>query len=162
MWIFAAAMLHTIKTKQLIKNDLDTVWEFISNPKNLSTITPPGMSFQILSDPENTNKMHAGQIIEYYVKPIGGIKMHWVTEITQVVERKYFIDEQRFGPYAFWHHQHSLTETPQGIEMHDLIHYKLPLGILGRMANLVFVKQKLEQIFDYRYKKIHELFNNKS
>lgn len=150
-------MLHSLKTKQLVKSDLDTVWDFISYPKNLQTITPDYMGFNILSDP--AEKMFQGQIIEYNVSPLMGIKLHWVTEITHVQDKEYFVDEQRFGPYAFWHHKHFLRETKEGVVMFDEVHYKAPMGILGRMANALFIERQLKQIFDYRYGKIEELFN---
>ena len=102
-------MLNIIQTKQFIKSDIDTVWEFISSPKNLSKITPDYMGFNILSDLSD-GKMYPGQIIEYYVTPVAGIKMHWVTEITHVKDKEYFVDEQRFGPYAMWHHKHFIKE----------------------------------------------------
>ena len=150
-------MLHSLKTKQLVKSDIDTVWDFISSPKNLQTITPAYMGFVILSDP--AEKMFPGQIIEYKVSPLAGIKLHWVTEITHVQDKEYFVDEQRFGPYAFWHHKHFLKETKEGVMMYDEVHYKAPMGILGRMANALFIERQLKQIFDYRFGKIEELFN---
>ncbi len=151
-------MLHSLQTSQLIKSDLNTVWDFMSSPKNLATITPDYMGFKILNDLHG-DTMYAGQIIEYNVSPILGVKLNWVTEITHVKDKNYFVDEQRFGPYAFWHHKHFLIETAQGIEMNDLVHYKLPLGILGKLANELFVKKQLKEVFDYRYKKVNELFN---
>jgi len=103
--------------------------------------------------------MYPGQIIEYDVTPLMGINMHWVTEITHVVHHQYFVDEQRFGPYAFWHHKHFLKEIPGGVEMSDLLHYKVPFGILGTAVNSLFIKNKIKEIFDYRYNKLEELFN---
>ncbi len=102
--------------------------------------------------------MYAGQLIEYRVRPFAGFPLYWMTEITQVKDREYFIDEQRFGPYALWHHQHHFMQTDGGTLMTDIVHYKNPLGLLGRLANRLFVRKKLKQIFDYRYKKIEELF----
>ncbi len=102
--------------------------------------------------------MYAGQLIEYRVAPVLGIPLYWMTEITHVVEGKYFIDEQRFGPYTLWHHQHHFRAVDGGVEMTDLIHYKIPLGIIGRVANMLFVRQKLNDIFNYRYEKVKELF----
>lgn len=151
-------MLHILSSKQFIKSDLNSVWEFISSPKNLAKITPEYMGFDILGDLVD-EKMFAGQIIEYHVKPIAGIKMHWVTEITQVKHLEYFVDEQRLGPYAIWHHKHFLKEVPGGVEMTDIVHYKVPLGIFGKIINALFIKNKLKQIFDFRHKKIEELFN---
>lgn len=152
-------MLHTIQSKQFIKSDITTVWQFISSPKNLALITPPHMGFDIISQEADAENMYAGQIIEYYVKPLLGIKMHWVTEITQVKVNEYFVDEQRVGPYTLWHHQHFIKEMDGGVEMTDIVHYKAPFGFLGRMANALFIKKQLKTIFDYRYNKIEELFN---
>lgn len=152
-------MLHQLQTTQFIKSDIATVWEFMSSPKNLATITPSYMQFEILSD-LGDQKMYAGQIIEYFVRPVLGIKMHWVTEITQVKENEYFVDEQRFGPYAFWHHKHFLKETKGGVEMYDLIHYQLPLGLIGKIGNSLFVKKQVQEVFDYRYQVIEKKFNS--
>lgn len=152
-------MLHSLHKKQLVNCSISELWDFISNPANLATITPPEMNFKVLTDLKN-KKMHPGQIIEYTVSPLLGLTMHWVTEITHVKNEEYFVDEQRFGPYTFWHHQHSIKETPNGIEMQDDIHYKIPMGPIGRLANKLFISKKLEQIFEYRKKKLDELFPN--
>lgn len=119
------------------------------------------MGFHILGDsvPE---KMYAGQIIEYYVTPVAGIKMHWVTEITHVQDKLYFVDEQRFGPYSFWHHKHFLKEVSEGVEMTDILHYKIPFGFLGKIVNALFIKKKINEIFNYRYNKLEQLFNHAS
>ena len=181
-------MLHKIESEQMLKADLETVWAFISDPKNLSKITPEYMDFEVLGNEnrkgnvkkkgnENRkgngdgsianrreadigNTMYPGQIIEYHVKPIAGIKMHWVTEITHVKDKSYFVDEQRFGPYSFWHHQHLLIPTTEGVLMKDIVHYKLPLGILGKLANALLVKKQLKGIFDYRFRVLEKLYNN--
>lgn len=151
-------MLHTLQTKQFIKSDIQTVWDFMSSPENLAKITPPYMGFKILTD-LNNSKMYPGQIIEYYVTPIAGLKMHWVTEITHVKNLEFFVDEQRFGPYAFWHHKHFLKQVDGGVEMIDIVHYKAPFGIIGRIANALFIGKKIKEIFDFRYKKLEEIFN---
>jgi ligand-binding SRPBCC domain-containing protein len=152
-------MLHTIKSRQFIKSDLETVWNFISSPKNLSKITPDKMDFNILSEAEDLNTMYSGQIIEYTVSPVFNIKLHWVTEIKAVVDKSFFIDEQRVGPYSFWHHKHFIKEVDGGVEMTDVVHYKLPFGFLGKVVNALFVKKQLEDIFAYRFKKLEQLFN---
>lgn len=148
---------HTIKTVQKIPVSLDKAWEFFSDPANLQLITPPGMGFQILSQ-HHGSIMYAGQIIEYKVKPLAGIPVYWMTEITQVKNREYFIDEQRYGPYKLWHHQHHFREIPGGVEMTDIVHYKIPMGFIGRIANSLFVKKKLAGIFSFRKQKVEELF----
>lgn len=154
-------MLYQIRTKQFLKIDLKTAWDFISSPKNLATITPSYMGFVIKSPPEDIEKMYAGQIIEYDVTPLLGIKMRWVTEITYVEPGHYFVDIQRFGPYALWHHKHFLKEVPGGVEVTDLIHYKPPFGLLGRLAHALFIKKQLKTVFDYRHQKLETLFNQK-
>lgn len=154
-------MIYTIKTKQFLRANIDTVWKFMSSPKNLAKITPSYMGFHILTDEEDIKTAYSGQIIEYTVSPVLGIKMHWVTEITHLVDKHYFVDEQRFGPYSFWHHKHFIKEVEGGVEMIDIVHYKLPFGILGRIANALFVKKQLAEIFNYRYEKLEELYNKK-
>jgi ligand-binding SRPBCC domain-containing protein len=148
---------HSIKTVQKIPVSLDEAWSFFSNPANLQAITPDGMGFTIISK-HHGEVMYAGQLIEYKVRPLAGIPLYWMTEITQVKDRAYFIDEQRFGPYSLWHHQHHFKEIPGGVEMTDIVHYKNPLGFMGRIANALFVRQKLKTIFDFRYRKVEELF----
>jgi len=151
-------MLQVYKTKQFIKSDINTVWDFISSPGNLAVITPESMRFEIIGDLSQEN-IFAGQIIEYYVSPIRGIRIFWVTEITHVRDKEYFVDEQRIGPYKLWHHKHFIREVNGGVEMTDIIHYKVPLGLIGNLANRLFVRKKLTNIFDYRYNKIEEIFS---
>ena len=134
----------------------DQAWDFLSDPNNLKTITPDYMGFEILSGAEK--KMYAGQIIQYIVTPVMGIPTKWVTEITHLKEGEYFVDEQRFGPYALWHHKHFIRPIENGVEMEDIIDYKIPFGTLGRLAHPIIVKPKLNEIFDYRQKKLIELF----
>ena len=148
--------IYTLHTKQNLPISKEKAWEFLSSPKNLKTITPEYMSFDILSGADRP--MFAGQIIQYIVTPVLGIKTKWVTEITHVVEGEYFVDEQRFGPYALWHHKHFIKEIPGGVEMEDIIDYKVPMGILGQLVHPFIVKPKLNEIFEYRRKKLIELF----
>lgn len=149
--------LYRMTFKQSIPSDIDTVWDFISSPKNLKRITPPHMGFDIVSDMDS-DKMYPGQIIAYKVSPIGGIKLNWVTEITHVKDKEYFVDEQRFGPYKLWHHKHFIKAVPGGVEMTDIVDYKVGFGFLGNIANAILVKKQLQQIFDYRFKKVEEIF----
>lgn len=148
--------IYTKTGKQKLPISLDEAWAFLSNPANLKTITPPYMGFNILSGADRP--MYPGQIIQYIVTPIMGIKAKWVTEITHVVDKEYFVDEQRFGPYAFWHHKHFVREIEGGVEMEDIIDYKVPMGILGQLVHPFLVKPKLDEIFDYRTKKLTELY----
>ena len=148
--------IYTLHTKQNLPISIEEAWDFLSDPKNLKTITPDFMGFDIVSGADR--KMYPGQIIEYIVKPVLGIPNKWVTEITHVVEGKYFVDEQRFGPYALWHHKHFLKEIPGGVEMEDIIHYKIPFGFIGQLVQPILVAPKLNQIFNYRKVKLIELF----
>ena len=148
--------IYRLASKQNLPISKKEAWEFLSSPKNLKTITPEYMSFDILSGADRP--MFAGQIIQYIVTPLLGIKSKWVTEITHVVEGEYFVDEQRFGPYALWHHKHFIKEIPGGVEMEDIIDYKVPMGILGQLVHPFIVKPKLDEIFEHRRKKLIELF----
>lgn len=148
---------YSIKRVQKIPISPEEAWEFFSNPLNLQVITPGDMRFQIISK-HHGDKIYAGQLIEYRIKPFLGIPFYWMTEIAQVKDKEYFIDVQLHGPYKLWHHRHYFKKIPGGVEMTDLIHYKNRMWILGRIANALFVRKKLEKIFDYRYKRIEELF----
>ncbi|NJN28924.1 MAG: SRPBCC family protein [Cyclobacteriaceae bacterium] len=133
-------------------------WDFFSTPKNLSKITPERMGFEILYT-SGGEKAYAGQIIRYKVSVPPGINVHWVTEITQVKEGVHFIDEQRFGPYKFWHHQHHFKEVSGGVEMTDEVNYAIPFGIFGRLAHAVFVGGEVKRIFDHRYLVLEKYFS---
>lgn len=148
--------IYTLRKKQFLPITVDQAWEFLSDPKNLKVITPDYMGFHIISGADRP--MFAGQIIQYIVTPVLGIKTKWVTEITHVVDNYYFVDEQRFGPYALWHHKHFIKAVDGGVEMEDIIDYKLPFGFLGQLVHPFIVKPKLEEIFNYRAKKLEELF----
>jgi len=148
--------IYRLHKKQNLPINKQKAWEFLSNPKNLKNITPDYMGFNILSGADRP--MFAGQIIQYIVTPVLGIKTKWVTEITHVVDKEYFVDEQRFGPYALWHHKHFIKEIEGGIEMEDIIDYKIPMGILGQLIHPILVKPKLEEIFNYRTAKLESIF----
>lgn len=148
--------LYQIKIKQNLPISVDKAWEFLSNPKNLKEITPKYMNFRILSGADRS--IFAGQIIQYKVTPMLGISTKWVTEITHVKDKEYFVDEQRFGPYALWHHKHFIKKIDGGVEMEDVIDYKIPFGIIGQIAHPIIVKNKLKQIFKFRENKLKELF----
>ena len=149
--------IYSFETHLQLPVSIEKAWGFFSSPANLKIITPPHMGFVITSE-FNNEKMYCGQIISYVVKPLAGIPLTWVTEITHVQEPYYFVDEQRFGPYALWHHKHFFKKIDGGVEMRDLVHYALPLGFLGRMANTILVKNQLSAIFEYRAQKLEKLF----
>lgn len=149
--------VYCLKTVQKIPVSLDQAWDFFSNPANLAAITPSHMKFDIISKHQG-NRMYPGQVIEYKVSPLPGFRTYWMTEITHVQDKQFFVDEQRFGPYSLWHHQHHFKEVEGGVEMTDIVHYKIPFGILGDLAQVLFVKQKLNEIFNYRYKAVEDFF----
>jgi len=149
--------VYSIKTVANIPVSLNEAWGYFSRPDNLKDITPAHLGFEIKSK-HHGEEMYAGQIIEYTVKPVLGIPLYWMTEITHVHDKQYFIDEQRYGPYSLWHHQHHFKTIEGGIEMTDVVHYKLPFWILGDIANALLVKRQLKEIFDFRTKKVIELF----
>ena len=148
--------IYTLHAKQNLPISIEEAWNFLSDPKNLKTITPDYMGFNILAGADRP--MFPGQLIQYIVTPILGIKTKWVTEITHVRDKEYFVDEQRFGPYALWHHKHFIKAIPGGVEMEDIIDYKVPAGILGQLVHPYLVKPKLDEIFAYRTKKLSDLF----
>lgn len=146
--------LHVLERTQRLPMALDEAWEFFTDPRNLAVITPPEMGFEVRSAlPE---RVYAGMIITYRVRPLLGVPVTWVTEITHVREHEYFVDEQRFGPYRFWHHQHLFRPVAGGVEARDIVHYALPPG--GGVARRWLVAPKLEQIFDYRRKVLQDRF----
>lgn len=150
---------YQFKREQLVNTNIDELWDFVSSPRNLKKITPEYMGFDITSDNLN-DKAYEGQIISYIVKPLMGIKTTWVTEITNVKDKQYFVDEQRIGPYTMWHHQHILI--PQGdnkVLMKDIVSYVPPFGFIGAIANTLVIRKKLEEIFNHRFKVMEELYN---
>ena len=150
--------IYTLKVKQNLKMSLDEAWNFFSNPKNLSKITPEKMGFNITS--ETVDEMYVGQIITYKVSPLFGINLNWVTEITHINDKFFFVDEQRFGPYTMWHHEHLFLKSGDQVEMTDKVSFKVPFGFLGRLFVPILVKPQLKKIFNYRIKIIEEKFNN--
>ena len=153
-------MVNKLFYSQKLPISLDEAWDFLSSPNNLKLITPESMNFKIID--WDKKKAYPGQIIQYTVSPVFGIKIKWVTEITQVIRNSYFIDEQRFGPYSFWHHKHFIKEIDNGILMDDVIHYKIPFGLIGKIFNKIYVQNKLDKIFKYRENKLNEIFGNYS
>ncbi len=154
--------VYTLERVQRLPISLEEAWAFFSSPLNLREITPPYMRFEVLSDAKWVGKMYPGQIITYTVRPLLGIPLFWMTEITHVREGEFFVDEQRVGPYALWHHQHHFKPIEGGVEMTDLVHYRLPLGILGDLAQRLFLRRQLEEIFDYRYRVLEQRFGSMS
>jgi ligand-binding SRPBCC domain-containing protein len=148
---------YQLRKTQQIPAGIDEVWNFISSPENLKRITPPFMGFDITTGLQSP-KMYPGMIIGYKVSPVLGIRMTWVTEITQVKEKHYFVDEQRIGPYALWHHEHILETFEGGVLMTDIVSYRPPFGFIGSIANTLFIKRQLGGIFKYRTEAMEKIF----
>ncbi|MCL9808706.1 SRPBCC family protein [Flavobacterium luminosum] len=148
--------MYTLQTSQKLPITLEQAWDFFSDPKNLNTITPDSMKFKTLSGDDR--KMFQGQIIRYKISPFPLISMEWVTEISHVEDRRFFVDEQRFGPYKFWHHKHFFSEIDGGVFMEDIVDYKVPFGIIGKLFHPIIVRPKLKEIFAFRKQKLIEIF----
>ena len=145
-----------IKSVQRLPVSLEQAWDFFSSPRNLNEITPEDMTFQITS--EVPAKMYPGLIITYKVRPLLNIPFNWVTEITHVQDKAFFVDEQRVGPYRMWHHEHHFEAVPGGVVMTDILHYDVGMGFLGWIASKLFVDKRVREIFEYREKKLQQLF----
>ena len=179
--------IYSLKRVQNIPTHPDKAWDFFSSPLNLAQITPSALKFETLrrtgrlqasnvssdeppafdqkspspvsrKDDPFFDHIYAGQLIEYKLTPVPGFRVYWMTEITHVVPGSYFVDEQRRGPYRLWHHQHHFREISGGVEMTDIVHYQLPLGVIGVLAHRLFVGRQLDRIFAYRREKIEEIF----
>jgi ligand-binding SRPBCC domain-containing protein len=148
--------LYRLHRTQKLPLSVNEAWDFFSNPRNLALITPPSLGFKVTSDVPP--KMYQGMILTYTVTPLLNYPVRWVTEITHMDEGRMFVDEQRFGPYKFWHHQHIFEETQGGVEITDLIHYALPFGPIGRIAHSLIVKRQLDEIFEFRREYLKEKF----
>jgi ligand-binding SRPBCC domain-containing protein len=150
---------YQLEFKQDIQAPLDVIWDFISDPKNLQKITPEYMNFRIESKNLST-EMHPGMIIKYKVNPLPFFSTNWLTEITHVVPNKFFVDEQRMGPYKLWHHQHHIEPSEKGTLMTDIVSYIPPFGVLGDLANAIFIQKQLLSIFEYRKKAMISIFES--
>jgi ligand-binding SRPBCC domain-containing protein len=150
--------IYQLNTVKNLPIGINEAWDFFSSPNNLSVITPEWLNFKVTS--KLPDKMYAGMIISYKVHPVLGIPNNWVTEITHVKEPLYFVDEQRFGPYKFWHHQHHFKETENGVEMTDIVSYALPFEPFSRLINSLLIEKKVKEIFKFRGKKLVEMFGS--
>lgn len=151
-------MVYQFRQEQQLNTTLETAWNFFSSPKNLATITPDKMDFQIIG--EEPKPMYAGQIVQYIVRPLFNLPLRWVTEITHVRAPYFFVDEQRKGPYKLWHHQHSFEENEAGVLMKDVVTYEPPFGFIGQLANELLIRKEIEEIFSYREQFLNNYFNS--
>lgn len=153
--------MHVLRYSQKLPLSLEECWNFFSCPRNLKSITPEHLGFEIIND-ENLINMYPGQIIRYTIKPLWNIPIEWVTEITHVQKPYYFIDEQRIGPYKLWHHEHHFEPIEKGVLMHDTVYYQLFFGPIGKMVHSLKVKKDIETIFEYRKDKLEKVFGTYS
>lgn len=151
--------MYKLYFSQKLPIDLLQAWDFFSSPANLEKITPKNLGLKIKHH-HSEKKTYAGQIIAYSVEPLWNISMEWITEITAVQEPLYFIDEQKFGPYRFWHHEHWFTSIPNGILIEDILYYKVPFGIFGKALHHLKIKKDLERIFQHRSEVLEKLFGH--
>lgn len=149
--------VYRLSRTQRLPISLEKAWAYFSSPQNLQEITPDDLKFKVLTDLAG-EKMYSGQIINYIVTPLLNIPMRWTTEIKHMEEGKYFVDEQRFGPYSFWHHKHFFKAVEDGVELTDIVDYALPLGPLGQFAHWLFVERQLKHIFNFRFQKLEKMF----
>ena len=152
--------LHSFEQEQPLPISRKDAWDFFSTARNLSKLTPPEIAFEIVSQPGE--KLYDGQIICYRMKVLPLIWMRWVTEIKSVEEGKSFVDEQRSGPYKFWHHRHTFEDAEGGVLMRDHVHYAVGFGLFGAIAHTLFVRQKLVEIFNFRRQALIKLFGEMS
>lgn len=151
-------MICILHREQIIPASIERVWAYFATPRNLNEMTPPDMAFEFIHGGDEP--MYAGQIIAYKVTALPGVRVRWLTQITHVEPYRRFIDEQRVGPYHLWIHEHSFEPLPNSVRMTDRVTYALPFGLLGELTHRLYIRRRLEQIFDYRRKKVNALFAN--
>lgn len=149
--------VYNLHSEQFLPISIEEAWDFFSDPRNLAVICPPEMRFDILTDLNGT-KMYEGQRISYKLRPVANIPTGWTTKIAKVQEPHLFVDTQEKGPYALWEHTHTFTAKDGGVHMTDDVRYAIPFGIIGTVAHSLFVRKRLQHIFDFRFKKLEELF----
>lgn len=149
--------MHRLKREQFLPIPLDQAWDFFATPRNLNEVTPEDMVFEITS--ELPDKMYEGLMITYRINPMFNIPVNWVTEITHIQEKVFFVDEQRQGPYHIWHHEHHFKAVEGGVLMTDLLYYDIGKSIFGWIAGKMFVHKKVAEIFNYRHKILESYFS---
>lgn len=148
--------IHRFETTERLPISLEEAWAFFSDPRNLAVLTPPSLGFDILGDPPES--MYPGLMLHYRVRPLFRVPVTWLTEITHVREPKFFVDEQRVGPYRVWHHEHHFREVPGGVEMRDRVTYALPFGPLGALLDRLLVRGRVRRIFEFRRRVLAQRF----
>ncbi|GHE23347.1 SRPBCC family protein [Sphingobacterium griseoflavum] len=152
-------MIYTLERTQFLSCSLEETWRFFTNPHNLATITPDSLDFTVLNTFDE-EEIYEGMRINYYVRPLLGIRLAWQTKILEVHPQRSFVDLQEKGPYKLWRHQHEFFEEGAGVRMKDTVQYELPFGILGTLAHRIVVRKKLREIFDFRYQTLEKILND--
>ena len=155
-----ALKVYQMSRKQLLHVSLDDVWSFFTDPDNLQKLTPPKMRMEVIG--KHPSELYAGMVATYKVRPIFKLPITWVTEITHVLPKEYFVDEQRFGPFKFWHQEHRFKQTEEGVEITDLVHYAMPFSVIGKLVHAQVVRPKLQAMFAYRQKQLKFLFSSET
>ena len=153
-------MCAELRREQVIPADIDRVWAFFATPRNLDELTPPDLKFRIVS--AVPAEMHAGLLIEYRISPLPGVWLRWLTEIRHIRTGRYFVDEQRIGPYRLWYHEHHFEPVPGGTKMTDRVNYVVGWGPAGWLAEKLCARRQLEHIFDFRARKVAEIFGREA
>jgi ligand-binding SRPBCC domain-containing protein len=148
-------MIHTLHQTQFIRANPDHVWAYFSTPGNLNELTPPELHFETVGTP---GPMYAGQMIAYRIRVAPLVRVRWLTEIRHVETGRYFVDEQRIGPYKLWYHEHHFIPKADGVEMTDHVTYALGFGPIGDLVHRVWVRPMLERIFRYRRERVAAIF----
>ena len=151
--------MYTFQHHQELCLSIEQCWEFFSNPANLKVLTPPSLRMDI-EEKDNSPKIYPGMILSHTIRPFLNIPLQWISEITHILPFQYFIDEQLYGPYKFWHHEHRFRPSTKGVEVSDTIHYMMPYGYLGQAAHRLGIKQKIEEAFVFRKNTLEELFGS--
>ena len=149
--------MYKLQREQYLPISPEKAWDFFSSPKNLAKITPPDLGFKIVSG-ATEDTMREGQIIEYIVKPLLHIPIRWKSRIENVEKPGHFKDIQLVGPYKVWEHSHHFVAVEGGVKMIDQLNYQLPAGIFGRLMHFLFVRKRIEFIFEYRFAVLEKLF----
>lgn len=154
--------MYCFRASQKLNTSLGQAWDFISAPLNLELISPPSVQMRVLGQVKAADRIYKGQVIEHRLRHITGVNIKWVSLISEVKTQEFFVDEQSFGPFKSWCHQHILKAEGDGVIMEDIIHYSIPFGFIGRLANSLFVRRKLEKVFEYRRMVFNSLFGKQN
>jgi ligand-binding SRPBCC domain-containing protein len=148
--------LHFLSRTQQLPISQDVAWAFFANPANLASITPAWLRFRDIT-PVQAKLVREGYVYWFELRPLGLFPVRWLGEITHVDAPHSFTDEQKMGPFRYWHHTHTMVPVEDGVEVQDALYYIPPPGIFGGMCH-GFLRRQLEGMFDYRSRMLEEFF----